>query len=88
MPLVARLMGAKIYIYYLDHNPPHVHVVQSEHAAEISIETQEVIEGGIPLKLKKQAVNWIRDHVEELMDRWNRAQTGTELEPIDEELDQ
>jgi hypothetical protein len=87
MPLVGKLMGAKIFIYYQDHNPPHVHVVQSEHAAEVSIETQEVIEGRIPLKLKKQAINWIRDHAEELMDRWNLAKSGTEFEPIDEEYD-
>jgi len=85
MPLVGKLMGAKIFIYYWDHNPPHVHVVQSEHAAEVSIETQEVIEGRIPLKLKKQAINWIRDHAEELMARWNPAKMGTEFEPIDEE---
>ena len=85
MPLVGRLMGAKIYIYYQDHNPPHVHIVQSEHAAEVSIETQEVIEGRIPLKLRKQAVNWIRDHAKELMDRWLLAKAGTEFEPIDEE---
>jgi hypothetical protein len=39
------------------------------------------------LKLKKQAVDWIRDHAEELMDRWNLAKAGTEFEPIDEECD-
>jgi hypothetical protein len=87
MPLVGTLMGAKIFIYYGDDNPPHVHVVHSEHAAEVAIETQEVIEGRIPLKLKKQALNWIRDHAEELMGRWNLAKAGTEFEPIDDEYD-
>jgi hypothetical protein len=31
-------------------------------------------------------MNWIRDHTEELMDRWNLARAGTEFGPIDEEL--
>ncbi|MDL5247528.1 DUF4160 domain-containing protein, partial [Leptospira weilii] len=26
MPLISEFYGIKIYINYLDHNPPHVHV--------------------------------------------------------------
>jgi len=80
-------MGAKIYIYYEDHNPPHVHVVQSEHAAEVSIETQEVIEGRIPSSLKKLVAKWIETHKDGLVKRWNLAKAGEEFEAIDEESD-
>lgn len=37
MPLISEFYGIKIYINYLDHNPPHIHVYYAEHSALVSI---------------------------------------------------
>ena len=85
MPLVGRISGAKLYIYYEDHNPPHIHVIQAEHEAEVSIETREIIAGKLPSTLRTRVSAWICSYRDEVMERWKLAQSLTGFDPIEED---
>jgi hypothetical protein len=84
VPLVGRISGAKVYIYYDDHDPPHIHVIHAEHEAEVSIERREIMAGKLPSPLMRRVSEWIRRHRDEIMDRWELAQSLTEFQPIEE----
>lgn len=52
MPTLARFYGIIIRMYFLnaDHNPPHIHAIYNEDAAEIEITTGNILEGNLPAK--------------------------------------
>lgn len=43
MPRLVRFANAEIAMFFADHNPPHFHVLGREGAAQIAIETLEII---------------------------------------------
>ena len=43
MPRLERFSNTEIAMYFADHNPPHFHVLGRDGAAQVSIETLEVI---------------------------------------------
>lgn len=43
MPRLARLSSTEIAMFFADHNPPHFHVLGRDGAAQVSIETLDVI---------------------------------------------
>ena len=58
-------------MYFADHNPPHFHVLGRDGAAQIAIDTLEVIElsGRIDLR---DALDWASDHQADLREYWNK----------------
>lgn len=42
MPRLVRFANAEIAMFFADHNPPHVHVLGRDGAAQVAIETLEV----------------------------------------------
>lgn len=72
MPTISRFYGIVIRMYFLaaEHNPPHVHVIYGEDAAEIEIQTGSVIYGSLPGKALSMTREWIDLHREELMEIW------------------
>ncbi|MBL8550770.1 MAG: DUF4160 domain-containing protein [Hyphomonadaceae bacterium] len=57
-------------MFFADHNPPHFHVLGRDGAAQVAIETLEVIaiSGRIDLR---EALDWAVGHQELLWARWN-----------------
>ena len=43
MPRLARFAGCEIAMFFADHNPPHFHILGREGAAQVRIDTLEVI---------------------------------------------
>lgn len=37
MPEICRFYGIVIYLYWMDHNPPHIHVMYSGYECTISV---------------------------------------------------
>lgn len=68
MPEISRFYGIIIYMWWKDHNPPHIHVSYGDYDCNISI--------------KDKVVEWIDLHEDELMDLWGKAQNGGELKRI------
>lgn len=44
MPRLIRFSTSEIAMYFADHNPPHFHVLGREGAAQVRIDTLEVME--------------------------------------------
>lgn len=82
MPKISEFFGICIYVYFRDHNPPHFHVIYSEHKAAIKIDDLTIIEGKLPPRVYGMVVEWATMHQVELMDNWNKAAIPTSLEKI------
>lgn len=83
MPELARFFGLVISMFYMDHNPPHIHVEpyarrrgHSEWMAEIDIRTGRVIAGEIPSGYLSIVKAWLNVRRQALMIAWDRASQG------------
>jgi hypothetical protein len=65
-----RFSNAEIAMYFADHNPPHFHVLGRDGAAQVSIETLEVIavSGRVDLR---EALEWAVENKVLLQAKWN-----------------
>lgn len=69
MPRLARFGNADIAMFFADHNPPHFHVLGAEGAAQIAIESLEVIEMSGRVDLR-EALAWASAHRDFLREKW------------------
>lgn len=75
MPEISRFYGIIIYMYISEHNPPHFHVFYNGYKAEITIE-DGIITGSLPRRALRLVYEWLDKHKQELLDNWNRLQSG------------
>jgi hypothetical protein len=70
MPRLERFSSTEIAMYFADHNPPHFHVLGRDGAAQIAIETLEVIaiSGRVDLR---EALEWAAQNKALLQAKWN-----------------
>ncbi|MFD1610359.1 DUF4160 domain-containing protein [Sphingomonas tabacisoli] len=70
MPRIVRLANTEIAMYFADHNPPHFHVLGRGGAAQVAIDTLEVIalSGRIDLR---EALDWATRNQARLRELWN-----------------
>lgn len=83
MPSISSFYGITIYIYYNDHNEPHIHAVYGEYKGTISIKSNSVLEGSLPPNAKKLIIQWVEEHKKELLENWNLAIKHKKLNKID-----
>jgi Domain of unknown function (DUF4160) len=69
MPRLIRFSASEIAMYFGDHNPPHFHVLGRDGAAQVRIDTLEVMQmtGKIDLR---EALDWATDNRAVLEARW------------------
>ena len=82
MPTLSIFYGIVVYIYWMDHNPPHVHALYAEHEALIDIGKAEVLRGSLPRRALAMVLEWTREHQDELMTAWEAASRGERPAPI------
>ena len=72
MPVIARFYGISIRMYFqqAEHNPPHIHAVYGEDAAEVVIKTGAILEGKLPPKALALVREWISNNRDELLIMW------------------
>ncbi len=70
MPRLHDFGAFSIWMYFEDHNPPHVHVVGTEFEALVRITDLVIIAGEIPTAHRGEALDWIRNNVAMLLRRW------------------
>lgn len=65
-----RFSNAEIAMFFADHNPPHFHVLGREGAAQVTIETLDVIamSGRVDLR---EALQWAAANKDALHAKWN-----------------
>jgi len=71
MPTLARFANFEIDMYFEDHNPPHVHVVEREFEMLVAIRDGTVLAGAAPARASRTAMRWIADNREALLRRWD-----------------
>ena len=82
MPTISWFYGIAIRMYARDHPPPHFHAVYGEHEVFVSIDTGEVIEGGLPKRAARLVKEWTLARQDQLRENWRRARMGVPLEKI------
>ncbi len=82
MPTIAYFYGIAIRMYFVDHPPPHFFAIYSGHEANVAIESDEVIEGHLPVNAARIGKQWALAHQAELDDNWRRARAGAPLVKI------
>jgi hypothetical protein len=82
MPTISRFFGIRILMYHDDHPLPHFHVRYQGFEASISIETLEVLAGGLPRRVRALVLEWAMVCRPELRQNWERAGRHEPLVPI------
>jgi Domain of unknown function (DUF4160) len=70
MPRLIRFTASEIAMYFADHNPPHFHVLGRDGAAQVRIDTLEVIATSGRIDLR-EALNWAADNRAVLAAKWD-----------------
>ncbi|MCP4959193.1 MAG: DUF4160 domain-containing protein [Actinomycetia bacterium] len=83
MPRLCEFYGISIYMYFLDHNPPHFHAIYGEHEALVRIDNGEVLRGALPRTASRLVEQWRLDQVQELLKNWALAQEPAALGSIE-----
>src|SRR5579883_3354841 len=71
-----------IRMYFSDHEPPHFHAQYGEFEALVEIETLALLRGELPRRAMALVLEWAALHRQELRSDWERARTGTPVQPI------
>ena len=80
-PEIVRFFGMIIRMYYVDHNPPHIHVKYNGLEAFVLIESGEILKGKLgPIALKLINI-WIKKYKTELLNMWD-SQNIEKLPPL------
>ncbi len=78
--LVFEGQGFVIRMYFDDHDPPHIHVLErrdsQQSMAKMAIESRDTLEGKFPSGLERSVRIWTTDHENELLDNWQRVREG------------
>ena len=82
MPTLSIFFGVVIYIYWSDHNPPHIHARYAGDEVVVGISTLEVLEGSLPKRAQAMVLEWMREHQDELVKAWDRASRNIPPERI------
>lgn len=83
MPRLSEFYGIVIYMYFLDHAPPHFHAIYGDHEALVRIDDGSVLRGELPRTALRLVEQWREAHVSELEENWARAQEPAALEAIE-----
>jgi len=79
MPELSRFFGIIIRMYAepgAPHHQPHFHAYYQNDSAVFSIETLEIIGGGLSTKERRLVEAWAELHRGELLENWERLQSG------------
>lgn len=76
MPRISEFYGIKIYLYYRDHPPPHVHAIYAQFEAKIEIGSGRMVRGHLPSRALGLVRFWVSRYKGELETAWCAAQEG------------
>ena len=85
MPELTRFYGIIIRMYMepqTQHKRPHFHAYYQEYVAIYGVDRLELLTGSLPRRQQRLVEAWAELHHDELMDDWNRLQSGQLPLPI------
>jgi hypothetical protein len=83
VPRLSEFYGIAIYMYWIDHPPPHFPALYGGDEAIISIEDGSIIAGSIPHTAHRLVREWAEIHRQELRDNWTRASRPEAMQAIE-----
>ncbi len=83
VPRLSEFYGIAMYMYWVDHPPPHFHAFYSGDEAVIAIDDGSVIAGSIPTTALRLVREWLGLHRSELEENWYRASRPESLVAIE-----
>ena len=83
VPRISEFYGIAIYMYFADHNPPHLHAIYGDDEAQIRIDDGSVLRGSLPRTALALVSQWVESHGDELLENWRLAQEPAALFPIE-----
>ncbi len=78
MPTISMFFGIIIRMYYIDHDPPHIHVYYNKYKAKLNLEGI-IIDGELPSKQLKLVQAWTEIHKDELEADWELSKNSEKL---------
>lgn len=82
MPEVSRFLGIIIRMFYQEHEPPHLHAEYAGNKVMLDFQGN-ILRGNLGSRTALRLVReWIDLHAEELMQDWQLAMSGKEIEKI------
>ena len=82
MPIVYELEGISIKIYFVDHDPEHLHAKYAEYEVKVEIKTKKTIKGKFPKPQMKKLNKWMEEKEEKLLHIWDLAVKGQPVSKI------
>lgn len=70
MSELSRFLGIVVFMYFNEHNPPHIHVRYNEFRAVMDIRSLNVLDGRLPARVRGLVEEWTELHQEELLSMW------------------
>jgi hypothetical protein len=68
MPRISEFYGIVIWIYWKDHNPPHIHATYQEYEILINLTDFPIYAGNFPGRAFGLLMEWISIHHHELLE--------------------
>ena len=87
MPEICRFFGIIIFLYWKDHNPPHIHFTYGDYECSISV-LDRIVDGRAPAKVIAKVNEWINLHEAEILSLWEKAQKGEKIDKIEQKINQ
>lgn len=81
MPEISRFYGIAVFMFFIDHNPPHFKVRFADFEANILISNGNILDGDLPVSKLKLVSAWAEIHKEELMKMWESKEFH-KIEPL------
>lgn len=82
MPRLSSFYGITVWMYYDDHNPPHLHARYAGRWAQVAVDDGAVLAGDLPARAQRLLREWIELHAAELAANWERARRDEQLHTI------
>lgn len=82
MPEISRFYGIFILMNFSDHQPPHFHAWYGNYKIIVNIKDGK-IKGEMPSRGVKLILEWLELHRDELLDNWERSQSGRTLYKVE-----
>jgi len=71
MPTIALFSGINVYMYFNEHNPPHIHASYENYYCSISSDSKEILKGLFPKAQLRLVKEFIKEYKEELYYMWD-----------------
>lgn len=83
MPRISAFYGIIIWMYWKDHNPPHIHATYGEFEILINITDFSIFAGHFPGRAFGLLMEWTSIHQEELLNNWQLMKKSLPLKSIE-----